>query len=334
MRGTDASVRPHASRPQTAGRRRRWQILALLGVVLLTAAAGCAGQRPDAAGELTASVTAPQATASSPDAPDTPDTTVGKVLVVMVENHSLGQMRAGMPWLARLAERYAYAADYHGVVHPSLPNYLAIAGGSTFGVRNDASPAAHRLSGASVFGRAVAAGGTARLYADAMPQACALEPSYPYAVKHNPWAYFVDERDLCAADDVPVAQLADDVAAGDLPTVGMLIPDLCHDAHDCRLGTADAWLKRQLRPVLAGPDFTSGDLALVITADEDDDHHGNRVLTVVAHPSLERSDRVVRARLNHYGLSRSLAEVAGVRPLRQARTARSVLAAFGLTPKG
>lgn len=274
------------------------------------------------------------AASASPASPaiarTTADHTVSKVLVVMVENHSLAQMRAGMPWLARLASRYAYADDYRGVVHPSLPNYLAIAGGSTFGVRDDAAPATHRLRGPSIFGRTIAHGGTARLYADAMAGTCALEPDYPYAVKHNPWAYFVDERTACAADDVPVARLADDVAAGELPTVGMLIPDLCHDAHDCALSRADRWIARQLKPVLAGPDFTSGDLAVVVTADEDDDHHGNRVLTVVAHPSL--SHRVVRARLDHYGLSRSLAEVAGVAPLRQARSARSVLARFGLTP--
>lgn len=311
--------------------RRRLAATASLLATAAATLAGCTSPEPIASGAMTATAATAPAT---PQATQTVGGTVSKVLVVMVENHSLRQMRTGMPWLSRLARRYAYASDYRGVVHPSLPNYLAIAGGSTFGVRNDAAPATHRLRGASVFGRAVAAGGAARLYAEAMPHACTLEPSYPYAVKHNPWAYFVDERDLCAADDLPVARLAEDVADGDLPTVGMLIPDLCHDAHDCRLSTADAWLKRQLRPVLAGPDFTGGDLALVITADEDDDHHGNRVLTVVAHPSLEGSDRVVRTRLNHYGLSRSLAEVAGVRPLRQARTARSVLAAFGLTPRG
>ncbi len=47
-----------------------------------------------------------------------------------MENHSIGQMRAGMPYTASLAERYGYATDYRAVRHPSLPNYLAVAGGA------------------------------------------------------------------------------------------------------------------------------------------------------------------------------------------------------------
>lgn len=254
---------------------------------------------------------------------------VTKLLVFVVENHSLDQMREGMPFTARLARRYGYATSYHGVTHPSLPNYLAIAGGDTFGVADDAAPSAHPLRGASVFGRAVRNGSTARLYAEAMDSRCQLESSGTYAVKHNPWAYFPGERRLCRHDDVPLRRFAADVDAGALPAVGMVIPDLCNDAHDCSLAQADAWLRQRVRRVMNGPDWSSGELAVVITADEDDGAHGNRVLTVVAHPDL--SHVVVHARLTHYSLSRSYAEVAGVRPLRHAADARSLLRRFGLT---
>ena len=259
-------------------------------------------------------------------------TEVTKLLVFVVENHSLQQMRRQMPYTARLARRYGYATRYHAVTHPSLPNYLAIAGGDTFGVRDDAAPAAHPLSGPSVFGRAVRAGSTARLYAEAMGSRCQLESSGTYAVKHNPWAYFAHERRLCRRDDVPLRRFGRDVDAGRLPAVGMVIPDLCNDAHDCGLDRADSWLRKRVRRVLAGPDWSAGRLAVVITADEDDGAHGNRVLTVVAHPDLRHA--VVRARLTHYSLSRSYADVAGVRPLRHAADARSLLRRFGLTTAG
>ena len=55
---------------------------------------------------------------------------VTKLLVFVEENHSLDQMRAGMPYIAGLAEQYGHATDYRATRHPSLPNYLAIAGGS------------------------------------------------------------------------------------------------------------------------------------------------------------------------------------------------------------
>src|SRR3954454_20407705 len=65
---------------------------------------------------------------------------VTKVLVVIEENHSLSQMQSQMPYAYSLAKRYGYAGNYTAITHPSLPNYLAIAGGSTFGVTDDNYP--------------------------------------------------------------------------------------------------------------------------------------------------------------------------------------------------
>ncbi|HWJ82519.1 MAG TPA: alkaline phosphatase family protein [Nocardioides sp.] len=254
---------------------------------------------------------------------------VSKILVFVVENHSFDQMRAEMPFTRSLAEHYGYAAHYTAITHPSLPNYLAIAGGSTFGVHDDGPPSVHPVSSPSVFGRAVQEGSTARLYADAMSSPCQAVNGGRYAVKHNPWAYFTAERSLCAQDDVPLAAFGGDVAAGRLPAVGMVIPDLCNDAHDCSLGQADQWLSTYVQQAMSGPDWNAGHLAIVITADEDDDHHGNQVLTVVAHPAL--SGVVASTPLTHYSLSRAYADVAGFAPLGEASGAPDLLAAFGLT---
>jgi len=253
-----------------------------------------------------------------------------KVLVFMVENHTLGEMRDQMPWTAALADRYGYATTYHALTHPSLPNYLAIAGGSTFGVQDDADPSSHPVRGASVFGEAIRAGSTARVYAEAMTGTCATTPSGTYAVKHNPWAYFVDERAACQRDDVPLDRLASDARSGSLPGAGMVVADMCHIAHDCPLATADAWLKTEVGPVLAGPDFRQGRLVVVITADEDDHSGDNRVLTVVASRDM-RAHQVVATPLSHLSLSRLYAEVAHFTPLRGAAGAPSLAQAFQLT---
>jgi hypothetical protein len=253
---------------------------------------------------------------------------VDKVLVLVVENHSLDQMRSGMPWTYDLATRYGHATGYHALTHPSLPNYLAIAGGDTFGIADDRTPAAHRLEGPSVFGQAVASGRTAGVYAEGMPSACSTADHDRYAVRHNPWTYFVDERADCSSYDGSLTDLDQDAADGSLPAVGMAVPDLCNDAHDCGLEAADRWMRDVVGTVLAGPDWTSGRLAVVITADEDDKHHDNLVLTAVLHPALDHV--VVGTRLDHYALSRALSEVAGAPPLRKAAAAPSLLAAFGL----
>lgn len=255
-------------------------------------------------------------------------TPVTKLLVVVEENHSLTQMRAGMPYALSLAERYGYATDYHALRHPSLPNYLGIAGGQMYGVRDDRLPGAHRLKGRSVFGQALRNGRTAATYAESMPGRCATYNRGRYAAKHNPWAYFAKERAACRAHEGGMAAFTEAARTGRLPRVGMLVPNLCHDAHDCSLATADAWFERQMTKVFAGPDWKSGRLVVVLTADEDDRTSGNVVLTTVIHPS--QNHRVVTTRLTHYSLTRLYDEVAHLPYLHNAATAPSMATAFGL----
>jgi len=254
---------------------------------------------------------------------------VTKVLVFVEENHSISQMRSGMPYTFSLARRYAYATGYRAITHPSLPNYVAIAGGQTYGISDDSSPAAHPLRGASVFGQAIAARKTAVVYADGMPGNCATSSGgASYAVKHNPWAYFVGERASCNRYDVPVGALAGAIARGTLPNVGMVVPNECNDAHDCSLGTADTWFKGWMTKIFEGPDWKSGHLAIVLTADEDDKSGPNTVLTVVIHPSQRAN--VVTSALTHYSLTRLYEEVAHTRYLFGAASAPSMATAFGL----
>ncbi len=256
---------------------------------------------------------------------------VTKVLIFMVENHALSQMQTQMPYTYSLAKKYAYATDYSAIRHPSLPNYLAIAGGSTFGVTDDANPPAHHIPGPSIFDQALAHHLTAKTYADSMPSKCDLTNSGNYAVRHNPWVYFVGSRAACRANDVPVGALATDAKAGRLPNVAMVIPNLVHDAHDDTLAKSDAWIKARIVQVMAGQDWKSGRLAIVITADEDDRLHSNKVLTVVA--SRYQSHRVVHTALNHYSLTRLVDDILGVPYLRSASKAASMTKAFGVVTK-
>ena len=267
-----------------------------------------------------------------------PATGVEKVLVIVEENRSVSDVAAHMPFLMSKARAYGTATNFYAISHPSLPNYLVLAGGSTFGVADDDVPAAHRLHGRSLFGRLVAAGRTAKTYAEAMPSNCALRNQGTYAVRHNPWTYFDDraERAACNKFDVPAGSptagaLHDDVNAGKLPTFGLLIPDVCNDGHDCSASRADDWLRSWLPIIMKGPDATSRRLAIVITWDEDDDHSGNHVPLMVIDPSLKGKQKQVTTRLDHYGLSASIARMAGVSPLRRADKSADVLAAFGLS---
>src|ERR1019366_10442785 len=76
------------------------------------------------------------------------------------------------------------------------------------------------------------------------------------------------------------------------------------------------------------PDWKSGHLAVVLTADEDDQSAGNTVLTVVIHPSQKA--HVVTTALTHYSLTRLYEEVAGTAYLFGAASAPSRATPFGL----
>jgi len=257
------------------------------------------------------------------------------MLLFVLENHSESEALASMPYLSSLAKRYGRTTNYHAITHPSLPNYLALAAGSTFGVQDDNEPSSHPLPGKSVFDQAIAHGLKAKLYAESMPGKCFLSSTASYAVKHNPWAYFSgkQQRAHCRRYDVPMGSpaggaLAHDVAGGTLPRVGMAVPNICNDGHDCSLTTSDSWLHRWLPKIVAGRDYRAGRLAIAITFDEDDGGASNNVLMVVVSP---RTNHVTaRASYTHYSWLRCAEEMLGLPPLRKAATARSLCAAFGL----
>jgi acid phosphatase len=258
-----------------------------------------------------------------------------KVLLVVEENHTEAAALAGMPYLRKLAGRFGRTTAYRAVSHPSLPNYLALVGGSTFGVRDDNNPSVHRLPGRSVLDQAIAAGKAARTYAESMPGNCALTPSGRYAVKHNPWAYFSAPRSRanCRHNDVSLGTMSRGplhgaVVRGRLPTVGLVVPNLCNDAHDCPLATADRWLHRWIALVRTGADWRSGRLAIVVTFDENDGSTPNKVLTVV----LSKSTRHVTAtqHFTHYSWTRYAGQLIGAHGLRHARHQPSIRSAFHL----
>jgi hypothetical protein len=213
-----------------------------------------------------------------------------------------------------------------------LPNYLGATSGSTHGVHDDGSPAAHPISGDNLFRQVLAAGGTARSFEEAMPSPCDLGAAGRYAVKHNPQAYFSDAQDraACQRDDVPLGALSGgafvDALAGDaLPTFSFVTPDLCDDTHDCPVATGDAWLRDWVSRILASPTYAAGRTAVFVVWDEPTP----MPLLVVA-PTVGKGT-VSTAPFDHYSLLRTTEELLGLDPaLGQAAGAVSLRPAFGL----
>ncbi len=90
---------------------------------------------------------------------------------------------------------------YYAITHPSLPNYISMTSGTTAGITDDKSPAAHQLTNASIFSQL---GSAWRSYSESIPSDCYLTNATPYIVHRNPAAYYTNVRTACQAQDVPL----------------------------------------------------------------------------------------------------------------------------------
>lgn len=251
----------------------------------MLSAAACGGQSGQ--GHSSPSPTGANATASPTQQP-TPTPPVHIFLIVM-ENRSYSQAIAGS-YTAQLAAKYGVATRYRGITHPSLPNYLAMTSGSTWGVTDDGF---HSLPAGGLGTQMTNAGIVWRAYMEGMGADC-LSNGNGYALKHDPFPYY---GSACPPQVVPFTQFATDMQ-GDTPQFVWITPNQCHSGHDCSTATADAWLADIVPTILAtGAWQTDG--VLFITWDEGEDSV-NSVLTLVIRPTMvnHTSDRPY----NHYSL--------------------------------
>src|SRR6202790_1741703 len=81
------------------------------------------------------------------------------VFVIILENHGFNQIIANpnAPFTNKYAKTANLATNYFAIAHPSLTNYLEVAGGSNFGVQTDNSPDWHNKSCATNLSTGVAA---------------------------------------------------------------------------------------------------------------------------------------------------------------------------------
>jgi hypothetical protein len=234
------------------------------------------------------------------------------VFLIVMENRSYSQAISNS-YVARLAAKYAAATGYHGVSHPSLPNYLAMTSGSTWGISDDGF---HPLpAGAGLGAQLTSARIPWRGYMEGMTKGCFNSP-YPYALKHNPFAYYGSR---CPAQVVPFTQFAADMR-GTVPRFVWITPNLCNDGHDCSNAIADAWLARTVGMILNSTAWQQNGL-LVITWDEGEDS-SNSVLTLVIHPNplVHKSSRPY----NHYSLLATIEDRFGLARLGQAAKASAM----------
>src|SRR5437016_3432936 len=83
-----------------------------------------------------------QAPTITPSPTETPKPLVPNfdhIVIIMLENKEFGSVIGNslMPNYNKLAHDYTLLTQYYAVTHPSLPNYIALMGGDTFGITSN-----------------------------------------------------------------------------------------------------------------------------------------------------------------------------------------------------
>jgi phospholipase C len=210
------------------------------------------------------------------------------IFVIMEENHEYDQIIGSThaPNINAYATTYGLATKYDSVTHPSAPNYVALVGGSYFGIQDDNAWQTHELSHPDLTTELVKAHLTWKGYFQGLPSPGFTGNCSPsttdcyYASKHNGPIYYdkVHNSKKQLSYEVPDTQLTTDLT-GKLPNFAVIVPDQCHDMHGgygtCATSTdaelieaGDTYAASTVSAIMAAPFWTAGNNAIVIVWDE------------------------------------------------------------------
>jgi outer membrane biosynthesis protein TonB len=261
--------------------------------------------------------------------------TFDHIFTIVMENQDAGGIvgNTQAPYINSLIARYGLATNYDSVAHPSLPNYLALTGGTTFGVTADCTTCFQAAP--NIADEVQASGRTWKAYEESMPSPCYVGDSYPYMQKHDPLIYYNDIRTNPAECNniVPYTQLATDLAsASTTPNYAWITPNMCDDMHDCPVTSGDTWLSQNIPAILASPAFTTQNSVLFVTWDEDESAvPSNQVATIVISPSVTPGFTSAIP-YTHYSLLKTIEAAWNLAPLTANDAAASPMSDFfGLT---
>jgi acid phosphatase len=242
---------------------------------------------------------------SAPSAPPTgpvKTSPAARVVVLVMENKERGSVvgSKAAPYITRLAGTYASAPRSYAIRHPSLPNYLALVSGSTQGITSDCTGC--EATGPNLGTQLTAKGISWRSYLEGLPKPCFDGASAGrYAKKHDPFAYWRSTR---CGHRASFDALDRDLRRGTLPAFALVVPDLCHDMHDCSVSVGDRYLS-VLVPRLLKALGPSGYLVLTFDEGSSSVGGGGRIPTIVAGPGVVRG-RTLTSAVNHYGVLRTI----------------------------
>ena len=236
-------------------------------------------------------------------------------------NAVIGNTRQA-PFINSLLPHASLLSDFFAEEHPSDGNYLALAGGSTFGIplTDPLEENSQYTINAPNIGDLI---GTAhenwKAYLQSAAGPCDDTVHGYYWDDDMPMTYFADVRDqpaYCSAHLVPLESLQPDLAsAATTPAFSWVSPNDCTDMEGCGIRSGDEFLATELGQIMKSPAWTTQRSLAIITFDEDDTDHQNpaqRVPTIVIGSAGVRQGYVSHVRYTHYSLLRTIEGALGL----------------------
>ncbi len=243
------------------------------------------------------------------------------VVVVIEENKSFDDIigNRDAPYINQLAAEGAVMARSYAITHPSLPNYLAIFSGSTYGVKDDGCD--YSFKGPNLAQGLKNAGLVFSAFSESMPAAGFTQCAYnAYRKKHNALAYFAS---LPKEFNRPFRDFPRDFSH--LPTVAFVIPNLNNDMHDGTIAQADAWLRKNISAYAKWAQINNS--LLVLTWDEDDNSGQNHIVTILVGAHIQPGRYMQH--IDHYDLLRTLTMFYGIAAMNKAVQAKPITGVWG-----
>ncbi len=258
------------------------------------------------------------------------------IAIIMFENKEFGSVIGNslMPNYNKLAQQYTLLTQYYAITHPSLPNYVALIGGDTFGITSDCTKCF--INAPSLPDLIEASGRTWKTYQEDMPSPCYIGDANTYFQKHNPFIYFDPIRldsARCQRSVVPLTALQTDIQAGALPNFLFIMPNICNSAHDCTLDVTDTWLANTLSTLIPALDKEGSNYLVILLWDEGQGKHsccglptnaGGRVPVVLYSP-LVKNEFEDNTPYTHYSLLKTISQAWGLQYLGHAKDLSNVL---------
>jgi hypothetical protein len=227
-----------------------------------------------------------------------------KVVIVVLENAELKDALATSYLGRTLPKMGASFENFHGITHPSFPNYLALVAGTTFGIGDNRN---YDLDAPSIADLLESTGKTWKTYAEQFPGNCFLGRNMgDYYRKHNPFISFVNisSNPKRCANIVEEKNFVRDFRAGQLPDYTLYIPDNLNNGHDTGVEFASRYVERLFGPLLLDT-AAMKDMLFVFTYDEDAGGEDNTIYTVFYGPGVKPDVRITTY-YNHYNLLKTI----------------------------